>query len=150
MRLGNVMLDEVRRRVQQETLEHRGHKDEPLYGIRRLLLTGEERLTERGRARIAAGLAAGDPADEVWYAWTIKSTEAINGLMKTIKRVGHAAATSTTPVCAPAALRQRQLATATRREATRACSPDRCVEPSNWCRPSAGSPSLAAAVGEVG
>ena len=149
VRLGNVMLDEVRRRVQQDTLGHRGHKDDPLYGIRRLLLTGEERLTERGRDRIRAGLAAGDRHDEVWYAWTIKEqlravyracdedaardvladfydvakaadipeadrlartirrwedavlayyrsdglsnarTEAVNGLMKKIKRVGH-------------------------------------------------------------
>ncbi len=72
VRLGNVVVDEVRRRVQQETLSHRGHRDDPLYGIRRLLLTGEERLSERGRARIAAGLAAGDRHDEVWYAWTVK------------------------------------------------------------------------------
>jgi transposase len=72
VRLGNTVVDEVRRRVQQETLGHRGHKGDPLYGIRRLLLTGEERLSPRGRARIRAGLAAGDRADEVWYAWTLK------------------------------------------------------------------------------
>jgi len=72
VRLGNVMVDDVRRRVQQDTLGHRGRKDDPLYGIRRLLLTGEERLTDGGRARIRAGLAAGDRHDEVWYAWTIK------------------------------------------------------------------------------
>ena len=149
VRLGNVMVDDVRRRVQQQTLGHRGHKHDPLYGIRRLLLTGEERLTQRGRDRIAAGLAAGDRDDEVWYAWTVKEqlravyraddedaaraaladfydvaaaadipeadrlartirrwedavlayyssdglsnarTEAVNGLMKKIKRVGH-------------------------------------------------------------
>ncbi len=149
VRLGNVMVDEVRRRVQQETLGHRGHQHDPLYGIRRLLLTGEERLSERGRQRINAGLAAGDRYDEVWYAWVIKEqlravyragdedaardaladlydvakaadipeadrlvrtirrwedavlayyrsdglsnarTEAINGLMKKVKRVGH-------------------------------------------------------------
>ena len=71
VRLGNVMVDEVRRRVQQETLGHRGHRDDPLYAIRRLLLTGEERLTDRGHARIRAGLAAGDRGDEVWYAWTV-------------------------------------------------------------------------------
>jgi CTP:molybdopterin cytidylyltransferase MocA len=49
VRLGNVMVDEVRRRVQHETLGHRGHKGDPLYGIRRLLLTGDERLSDRGR-----------------------------------------------------------------------------------------------------
>jgi hypothetical protein len=46
-----------------------GHAGDPLYGIRRLLLTGEERLTDRARERIRAALAAGDPDDEVWYAW---------------------------------------------------------------------------------
>ncbi len=72
IRLGNTVVDEVRRRVQQQTLGHRGHKNDPLYGIRRLLLTGEERLSPRGRQRIRAGLAAGDRHDEVWYAWTVK------------------------------------------------------------------------------
>jgi transposase len=72
VRLGNQVVDEVRRRVQQDTLGHRGRKGDPLYGIRRLLLTGDERLTERGRARMRAGLAAGDPDDEVWYAHVVK------------------------------------------------------------------------------
>lgn len=67
VRLGNTVVDEVRRRVQQETLGHRGFKGDPLYGIRRTLLTGAERLTEHGRARLAAGLDAGDPDAEVWY-----------------------------------------------------------------------------------
>lgn len=149
IRLGNTVVDEVRRRVQQQTLGHRGHKGDPLYRIRRLLLTGEERLSPRGRQRIRAGLAAGDLEDEVWYAWSVKEqlravyraggetdarealgdfydlataaaipecdrlrrtikrwqdavlayfrndglsnarTEAINGLMKKVKRVGH-------------------------------------------------------------
>src|ERR671910_3117512 len=35
IRLGNAALDEVRRRVQQETLGHRGRKGDPLYRIRR-------------------------------------------------------------------------------------------------------------------
>ena len=72
VRLGNTVVDEVRRRVQQETLGHRGHKGDPLYGIRRLLITGHERLSERGRARLNAGLAAGDPDDEVFYAHVVK------------------------------------------------------------------------------
>ncbi len=72
IRLGNTMVDDVRRRVQQDTLGHRGRKGDPLYGIRRLLLTGEERLTDHGRKRLAAGLAAGDPDEEVWYAHVIK------------------------------------------------------------------------------
>jgi hypothetical protein len=40
--------DQVRRRVHNETLAHRGRKDDPLYRIRKLLLSGAERLDERG------------------------------------------------------------------------------------------------------
>ena len=36
VKLANQRLDEVRRRVQNETLGHRGHKDDPLYRSRRL------------------------------------------------------------------------------------------------------------------
>ncbi len=72
IRLANAAVDDVRRRVQQEVLGHRGRKGDPLYGIRRLLLVGAERLGERGRVRIAAGLAAGDRFDEVGAAWTAK------------------------------------------------------------------------------
>jgi len=72
VKLGNTVVDEVRRRVQQATLGHRGRKGNPLYGIRRLLLTGYERLSDRGRQRMDAGLAAGDPHDEVWYAHVVK------------------------------------------------------------------------------
>jgi transposase len=59
VRLANAAVDDVRRQVQQEMLGHRGRKGDPLYGIRRLLLVGAERLDERGRSRIAAG-PAGD------------------------------------------------------------------------------------------
>jgi transposase len=72
VRLGNAALDEVRRRVQQDTLGHRGRKGEPLYRIRRQLLVAHERLTERGWARIQAGLDAGDPAGEVGAAYLAK------------------------------------------------------------------------------
>ncbi len=72
VRLANTAVDDVRRRVQQETLGHRGRKGDPLYGIRRLLLMGTERLDERGHARIAAGLAAGDRFDEVGATWVAK------------------------------------------------------------------------------
>jgi transposase len=40
-----------------------------LYRIRKLLLTAAEQLTGRGRARLRAGLAAGDPGGEVVAAW---------------------------------------------------------------------------------
>lgn len=72
IRLGNAALDEVRRRVQHETLGHRGRKDDPLYRIRRLLLVAHERLTARGWRRLQAGLDAGDPEGEVGAAYLAK------------------------------------------------------------------------------
>jgi transposase len=69
IRLANAVVDQVRRRVQQVTLGHRGRKHDPLYRIRKLLLTAAELLTGRGRARLHAGLAAGDPGGEVAAAW---------------------------------------------------------------------------------
>jgi transposase len=65
VRLANVAIDDVRRRVHQDTCGHRGRKGDPLNGIRRLLLRGNERLSDRARARLEFGLAAGDPRDEV-------------------------------------------------------------------------------------
>jgi transposase len=69
IRLANTVVDQVRRRVQQTTLGHRGRTRDPLYRIRKLLLTAAEQLTQRGRARLRAGLAAGDPGGEVAAAW---------------------------------------------------------------------------------
>jgi transposase len=70
--LANRALDDTRRRVQQATLGHRGRKHDPLYRLRRVLLCGVERLSERGWARLEAGLVAGDPDDEVLDAWLAK------------------------------------------------------------------------------
>jgi len=72
IRLANQAIDDVRRRVQQDTFGHRGRKGDPLYGIRRLLLRADERLSAHARARLEAGLAAGDPRDEVLDAWLAK------------------------------------------------------------------------------
>jgi transposase len=69
VRLGTQVVDEVRRRVQQATLGHRGHKDDPLYQIRGLLRHGVEHLTERQQAKITACLERGDPDGEVNVAW---------------------------------------------------------------------------------
>jgi transposase len=74
VRVGNRCVDKVRRRVQNETLGHRGRKDEPLYRIRKLLLAGDERLDERGRNRLLLGLRVGDPHDEVLGAWLAKES----------------------------------------------------------------------------
>jgi transposase len=70
VRLANTVVDQVRRRVQQATLGHRGRKRDPLYRIRKLLLTAAaEQLTQRGQVRLRAGLTAGDPTGEVAAAW---------------------------------------------------------------------------------
>src|SRR5207244_5738806 len=59
---------------QQETLAHRGRKADPLYRIRKLLLTGTERLDQRGHNRMLLGLRVGDPHDEVLGAWLAKES----------------------------------------------------------------------------
>jgi transposase len=69
IRLANTVVDQVRRRTQQATLGHRGRTHDPLYRIRKLLLTAAEQLTERGRVQLRAGLSAGDPPGEIAAAW---------------------------------------------------------------------------------
>ena len=74
IRLANDGIDEVRRRVQNDTLGHRGRKDDPLYRIRRLLLAAHERLGDTADAKLRGLLAAGDPRGEVRLAWHAKET----------------------------------------------------------------------------
>jgi transposase len=69
IKLANMMVDQVRRRTQQDTLGHRGRKHDPLYRIRKLLLVAAEQLTSPGRVRLRAGLAVGDPTGELAAAW---------------------------------------------------------------------------------
>jgi transposase len=69
VKLGTQVVDEVRRRVQQDQLGRRGHKNDPLYKIRALLRHGHEHLTARQLARLDAGLRAGDPDYGVTLAW---------------------------------------------------------------------------------
>ena len=69
VKLGSTAMDEVRRRVQQETLHRRGHKDDPLYRVRRTLMTGVEHLTDKQQARLEKYLPVGDPNGEVSLAW---------------------------------------------------------------------------------
>lgn len=69
VKLGTAAVDEVRRRVQQEIHGHRGRKGDPLYGIRTTLRAGEERLTDKQRARLAKAFTADEPHVEVEVAW---------------------------------------------------------------------------------
>ena len=70
--LANHKLDECRRRVQNETLGHRGRTSDPLYRCRRLLTKADERLEEHGREKLLGLLRAGDPKGEVAIAWHAK------------------------------------------------------------------------------
>jgi transposase len=74
VRLANRCLDQVRQRVQQATLGHRGRKRDPLYGIRKLMVTGAERLDQRGLDRMLLGIRLGDPEDEVLGAWLARES----------------------------------------------------------------------------
>lgn len=69
VRLGFEAVDEVRRRVQQQTSGHRGRRGDPLYGVRRELRRGADKLSQRARERMCAALEAGDPDGEVAAAW---------------------------------------------------------------------------------
>jgi len=74
VKLANERVDDCRRRVQNETLGHRGRKDDPLYRGRRLLTKGHERLDERGNEKLMGLLEAGDPRGEVRMTWHAKET----------------------------------------------------------------------------
>jgi transposase len=70
--LASRALDDVRRRVQLQTLGHRGRRDDPLYRARRVLLMGEERLDGDATERLSSLLALGDPNAEVAIAYRMK------------------------------------------------------------------------------
>jgi len=68
VRFANTTVDETRQRVQNETLEHRGRKTDPLYRSRRLLTMAAERISIDGHERLRGILAASDPKGEVRLA----------------------------------------------------------------------------------
>jgi len=74
VRVANRCLDQVRRRVQNQTLGHRGRKQDPLYRIRKVMLKGAERLDGCGVDRMLLGLRIGDPDEEVLGAWLAKES----------------------------------------------------------------------------
>ena len=71
IRLANGAIDEMRRRTQNDTLGHRGRKDDPLWRARRLLISAHERVSDRRDAKLR-GLLAADPRGEVCLAWHAK------------------------------------------------------------------------------
>jgi transposase len=68
----NEKLDECRRRVQNETLGHRGPKVDPLYRCRKLLVKAHERLADKGEEKLLGLLRAGDPKGHVTDTWHAK------------------------------------------------------------------------------
>jgi transposase len=68
-KLANKAITDVRCRVQQEQLGHRGRKGDPLYGIRRTLLKNPANLTSRQKLRLNTAFTLGDPNGEVKQAW---------------------------------------------------------------------------------
>jgi len=86
VRVANRCIDGVRRRVQNATLGHRGRKADPLYKIRKLLLTGTERVEEPARERMLLGLRAGDPDDEVLGAWLDRNPSVTSTWLRTARK----------------------------------------------------------------
>ena len=68
--LAGGALERCRQRIQQETLGHRGGSGDPLYGIRRVLLTGANLLTPKQVARLEAVLAVDEHA-QVDVTWCV-------------------------------------------------------------------------------
>jgi transposase len=68
--LAGDALDRCRQRVQQDTCGHRGRIGDPLYGIRRVLRTGDDLLTDKQRARLTA-VFADEKHVEVEATWGI-------------------------------------------------------------------------------
>lgn len=69
VKLGTKVVDDVRRRVQQQIHGHRGRTGDALYGVRNLLRAGEEHLTGRQRARLERAWAADERHIAVEVAW---------------------------------------------------------------------------------
>ena len=73
IRLGNDAVDDVRRRVQRETTGHRGRRDDPLYRVRKLLLTRYDRLVDAAEDRLADAFERADPYGEVAVTWVARN-----------------------------------------------------------------------------
>jgi transposase len=69
VKLATKVVDDVRRRVQQQIHGHRGRTNDPLYRIRNILRAGRDHLSDRQRERLAAAFAADDRHLEVEVAY---------------------------------------------------------------------------------
>ena len=108
VKLAGDALDEVRRRVQQDTTGHRGRTGDPLYQIRLLLCASRHRLTPRQKERLREAFTADEAHTGVEVAYlgrTLRKwkdalgayfdtggasngpTEAINGIIEFGRRI---------------------------------------------------------------
>ena len=71
VKLAGDALDEVRRRVQQDTLGHRGRTGDPLYQIRLLLHASRDRLTKRQKERLREAFVADEAHISVEVAYLL-------------------------------------------------------------------------------
>jgi transposase len=71
IRLFNTALDAVRRRLSQQTLGRRGRKTDPAWRARHRLLRANERLADRGAARVVDAFDA-DVTGQLEYAYWVK------------------------------------------------------------------------------
>ena len=71
VKLAGDALDEVRRRVQQDTTGHRGRKGDPLYQIRLLLCASRDRLTKRQKERLREAFVADEAHISVEVAYLL-------------------------------------------------------------------------------
>ena len=69
VKLAGDALDEVHRRVQQDTTGHRGRKGDPLYQIRNLLRASRHRLTPRQQERLHEAFVADEAHISVEVAY---------------------------------------------------------------------------------
>lgn len=76
MRQAIFCVDQVRRRVQQETLKHRGRAGDPLYRARKLLVMRAAMGDPELKERLEGLLALGDPTGEVAFAYAVKEAVA--------------------------------------------------------------------------
>lgn len=68
-KLGFDAVDQVRRRVQQDSTGHRGRRDDPLFRARRVLRRRADRLTEHAWNRLLMLLALGDVDQQIGKTW---------------------------------------------------------------------------------
>jgi transposase len=76
MRHAILAVDQVRRRVQQQRLGHRGRAGDPLYKARKLLVIKATANDPELQERLEGLLALGDPDGEVAFAYSMKEAVA--------------------------------------------------------------------------